>query len=199
MHESHRQLEATKYTIADYEATIHKFRELVSQLQDQNRDLREDSSAAAAAAALVAAASSTSTTSSSGAPGAPGASAPSDAAVIEFDFKTKFAETKAYAQTIQMELRALDLEQCNKQVQLLTSFMPETFFRRGGDNDALQVMLLIPRESHDFVHCFMIITILHSLVCNQSSHFNGLHCFNESANIPLVQKCITKNPSNYLL
>ena len=144
MHESHRQLEATKYTIADYEATIHKFRELVSQLQDQNRDLREDSSAAAAAAALVAASSASTATSSSGV--APGAPAPSDAAVIEFDFKTKFAETKAYAQTIQMELRALDLEQCNKQVQLLTSFMPETFFRRGGDHDALQVMLLIPRE-----------------------------------------------------
>lgn len=130
-------MEATKYTIADYEATIHKFRELVSQLQDQNRDLREDSSAAAAAAVAA--------STSGGAASSKTAAAPNDA-FIEFDFKTKFAETKAYAQTIQMELRALDLEQSNEQVKLLTSFMPESFFRRGGDHDALQVMLLIPRK-----------------------------------------------------
>jgi len=124
VHESHRQLEATKYTIADYEATITKFRELVSQLQDQNRELRQDSQ-----------------TAPSQTEGAATAGPP----VIEFDFKTKFAETKAYSQTIQMELRALDLEQCNHQVRLLTSFMPDNFFRRGGDHDALQVLLLIPR------------------------------------------------------
>ena len=134
MHESHRQLEATKYTIADYEATIHKFRELVSQLQDQNRELREDSTASAAAAAA-----------SSSSSAAANTSATADTSVIEFDFKAKFAETKAYAQTIQMELRSLDLEQCNKQVKLLTSFMPDSFFRRGGDHDALQVLMLIPR------------------------------------------------------
>ena len=151
MHESHRQLEATKYTIADYEATIHKFRELVSQLQEQNRDLREDSQAAtvsttAAATAVATAAVEGSATLSSSAAAASSSTAASDAAVIEFDFKTKFAETKAYAQTIQMELRALDLEQCNQQVKLLTSFMPESFFRRGGDHDALQVLLLIPSK-----------------------------------------------------
>ena len=144
VHESHRQLEATKYTIADYEATIHKFRELVAQLQDQNRDLREDSNNNAAAAAAAAAGGGTSSGASTA---AAAASSSADAAVIEFDFKTKFAETKAYAQTIQMELRSLDLEQCNEQVKLLTSFMPESFFRRGGDHDALQVLLLIPRES----------------------------------------------------
>ena len=92
MHESHRQLEATKYTIADYEATIHKFRELVAQLQDQNRDLREDSNNNAAAAAAAAAGGGTSGGASTAAAAA-AASSTADAAVIEFDFKTKFAET----------------------------------------------------------------------------------------------------------
>ena len=50
-----------------------------------------------------------------------------------FDFKAKFAETKATAKAIDMELRKLDVQQCNKHVSYLSSFMPETFMRRGGE------------------------------------------------------------------
>lgn len=88
-----------------------------------------------------------------------------------FDFKIKFAETKAYAkvgykrslwhsdhrcnrrnpgvfgcfQAIEMELRKMEVGQANRHVSLLTSFMPESFLRHGGDHDCILVLLLIPR------------------------------------------------------
>ncbi|KAG7470232.1 hypothetical protein JOB18_038330, partial [Solea senegalensis] len=62
-----------------------------------------------------------------------------------FDFKIKFAETKAYAKAIEMELRKMEVNQANRHVSLLTSFMPESFLRHGGDHDCILVLLLIPR------------------------------------------------------
>lgn len=50
-----------------------------------------------------------------------------------FDFKTKFAESKAFAKTIDMELRKLDVTQANIHVQLLQSFMAESFLKRGSE------------------------------------------------------------------
>ncbi|CAH1783867.1 unnamed protein product [Owenia fusiformis] len=117
--ESQRKLEAVGETIADYENTVSKFRDLVAQLQESNRELRSRAAE----------------TEHKG-----------DTPTMEaFDFKTKFAETKAYAKAIDMELRKLDVDQCNKHVDLLKSFMPENFLRRGSDHDALLLYLLIPR------------------------------------------------------
>lgn len=62
-----------------------------------------------------------------------------------FDFKIKFAETKAHAKAIEMELRKMEVGQANRHVSLLTSFMPESFLRHGGDHDCVLVLLLIPR------------------------------------------------------
>ncbi|WAR22292.1 DCTN1-like protein, partial [Mya arenaria] len=62
-----------------------------------------------------------------------------------FDFKTRFAESKAFAKTIDMEIRRLDVQQANTHVQLLQSFMAESFLKRGGDHDAILVLLMIPR------------------------------------------------------
>ena len=44
-----------------------------------------------------------------------------------------------------MELRKLDVHQSNQHVEMLRNFMPDTFLRRGGDHDAILVLLLIPR------------------------------------------------------
>ncbi len=44
-----------------------------------------------------------------------------------------------------MELRKLDVTQANQHVTYLCSFMPDSFLRRGGDHDAVLVLLLIPR------------------------------------------------------
>lgn len=39
----------------------------------------------------------------------------------------------------------MEVNQANRQVSLLTSFMPESFLRHGGDHDCILVLLLIPR------------------------------------------------------
>ncbi|CDQ83815.1 unnamed protein product [Oncorhynchus mykiss] len=46
---------------------------------------------------------------------------------------------------IEMELRKMEVGQANRQVSLLTSFMPDSFLRHGGDHDCILVLLLIPR------------------------------------------------------
>ena len=51
-----------------------------------------------------------------------------------FDFKTKFAETKATAKAIDMELRKLEVQQSNKHVAFLSAFMPESFMQHGGQS-----------------------------------------------------------------
>lgn len=48
-------------------------------------------------------------------------------------------------QAIEMELRKMEVAQANRHVSLLTSFMPESFLRHGGDHDCILVLLLIPR------------------------------------------------------
>jgi len=39
----------------------------------------------------------------------------------------------------------MEVTQSNRQVSLLTSFMPDSFHRHGGDHDCILVLLLIPR------------------------------------------------------
>lgn len=48
-------------------------------------------------------------------------------------------------QAIEMELRKMEVAQSNRQVSLLTSFMPDSFLRHGGDHECILVLLLIPR------------------------------------------------------
>ncbi|XP_052772029.1 dynactin subunit 1-like isoform X2 [Mya arenaria] len=118
--EAVRKLEATQESMSDYEKTISKFRELVASLQETNKELR--SREAGTAEGKV-----------------------ESPQVEMFDFKTRFAESKAFAKTIDMEIRRLDVQQANTHVQLLQSFMAESFLKRGGDHDAILVLLMIPR------------------------------------------------------
>lgn len=39
----------------------------------------------------------------------------------------------------------MEVQQANRHVSLLTSFMPDSFLRHGGDHDCVLVLLLIPR------------------------------------------------------
>ncbi|XP_076866566.1 dynactin subunit 1a isoform X3 [Brachyhypopomus gauderio] len=118
--EANRRAEAAQETVADYQQTINKYRELTSHLQDVNRELTTQQSATAEQLQQA-------------------------PATDLFDFKIKFAETKAYAKAIEMELRKMEVTQANRQVSLLTSFMPDSFLRHGGDHDCILVLLLIPR------------------------------------------------------
>ncbi|XP_051754525.1 dynactin subunit 1a isoform X2 [Ctenopharyngodon idella] len=117
--EAQKRVEAAQETVADYQQTISKYRELTTHLQEVNRELTSQQSSTAEQLQQPTA--------------------------ELFDFKIKFAETKAYAKAIEMELRKMEVSQANRQVSLLTSFMPESFLRHGGDHDCILVLLLIPR------------------------------------------------------
>ncbi|XP_076580635.1 dynactin subunit 1-like isoform X2 [Chaetodon auriga] len=117
--EADKRVEAAQETVADYQQTINKYRELTARLQEANRELISQQNANAEQVQQP----------------------PAEL----FDFKIKFAETKAYAKAIEMELRKMEVAQSNRQVSLLTSFMPDSFLRHGGDHDCILVLLLIPR------------------------------------------------------
>ncbi|XP_072353924.1 dynactin subunit 1-like isoform X2 [Scyliorhinus torazame] len=117
--EAEKRVEAAQETVADYQQTIKKYRELTSHLQDVNRELMSQQEASAEREQQP----------------------PPEI----IDFKIKFAETKAHAKAIEMELRKMEVQQANRHVSLLTSFMPDSFLRHGADHDAILVLLLIPR------------------------------------------------------
>lgn len=48
----------------------------------------------------------------------------------------------------------MEVGQANRHVSLLTSFMPESFLRHGGDHDCILVLLLIPRLICKVAPCF---------------------------------------------
>ncbi|XP_070403130.1 dynactin subunit 1 isoform X8 [Nothobranchius furzeri] len=118
--EAEKRVEAAQETVADYQQTIKKYREVTAHLQEVNRELTSQQEASAELQQQQ---------------------TPAEM----FDFKIKFAETKAYAKAIEMELRKMEVVQANRHVSLLTSFMPESFLRHGGDHDCILVLLLVPR------------------------------------------------------
>ncbi|KAM9837001.1 dynactin subunit 1-like isoform 2-T2 [Aulostomus maculatus] len=117
--EADKRVEAAQETVADYQQTISKYRDLTGRLQEANKELISQQNATTEQVQQQ----------------------PAEL----FDFKIKFAETKAYAKAIEMELRKMEVAQSNRQVSLLTSFMPDSFLRHGGDHDCILVLLLIPR------------------------------------------------------
>ncbi|KAL7975872.1 hypothetical protein Chor_011787 [Crotalus horridus] len=117
--ESEKRVEAAQETVADYQQTIKKYRELTAHLQDANRELMSQQEASV--------------------------ERQQQPPPEMFDFKIKFAETKAHAKAIEMELRQMEVQQANRQVSLLTSFLPDSFLRHGGDHDCVLVLLLVPR------------------------------------------------------
>nr|XP_048702447.1 dynactin subunit 1 isoform X7 [Caretta caretta] len=117
--EVEKRVEAAQETVADYQQTIKKYRELTAHLQDVNRELMNQQEASV--------------------------ERQQQPPPEMFDFKIKFAETKAHAKAIEMELRQMEVQQANRHVSLLTAFMPDSFLRHGGDHDCILVLLLIPR------------------------------------------------------
>ncbi|XP_014272429.1 dynactin subunit 1 isoform X4 [Halyomorpha halys] len=116
--EAQRKTEQLLESLADRELTIVKFRELVGRIQEENQDLRLQVDSSSKASPM-----------------------PSEI----YDFKKMFAETKAHARAIDLELRHMEVHQAQQHVQYLVNFMPDFFLTRGGDNDAVMLVLLMPR------------------------------------------------------
>ncbi|XP_014258931.1 dynactin subunit 1 isoform X2 [Cimex lectularius] len=120
--EAQRKTESVLESLADRELTIVKFRELVQRFQEENQELRSQLEITSKSSSL------------------------STSAIPEMlDFKKMFAETKAHARAIELELRHMEVQQAQQHVQYLLSYMPDTFLTRGGDGDAIMLVLLMPR------------------------------------------------------
>jgi len=121
--ELNRDKEAAMEVIYDHENTIAKFRTFVNQVQEQNTQLKE---------ALE-----------------KETSKPVSGSMGEMhemlDFKKMFAETKAHAKAIDVELRRLEITEAGSHIRYLMAYMGDSFLSRGGDYDAIQVLLLVPR------------------------------------------------------
>ncbi|KAJ1078053.1 hypothetical protein K5549_011380 [Capra hircus] len=117
--DAQKRVEAAQETVADYQQTIRKYRQLTAHLQDVNRVLTNQQEASV--------------------------ERQQQPPPETFDFKIKFAETKAHAKAIEMELRQMEVVQANRHMGLLTAFMPDSFLRPGGDHDCVLVLLLMPR------------------------------------------------------
>jgi dynactin 1 len=126
--EAAREKDAAFETIIDRDQTILKFRELVQKLNDQAQELREKMNQEFNKSSI----------SNSG--------GNKDTNLAEtIDFKQMFAESKAYTRAIDLQLRQIELAQSNEHVRYLMAYMPDTFMARGGDHDAIQVILLVSR------------------------------------------------------
>ncbi|KAF7279198.1 hypothetical protein GWI33_007604 [Rhynchophorus ferrugineus] len=120
--EALRERDAAMETIADRESTINKFRSLVQQLQEQSLNLQGQLEKET--------------------------SKPMKALPEIIDFKKMFTETKAHTKAIDLELRRVDVQQLQQHIKYLSAYMPDSFMNRGGDHDAVLVLLLIPRLVH---------------------------------------------------
>ncbi|XP_058447001.1 dynactin subunit 1 isoform X2 [Malaya genurostris] len=118
--EAVREKEAVLETIIDRDQTILKFRELVQRLNDQCQELREKLNQESNKIVK-------------------------DTISETIDFKQMFAESKAFTRAIDLQLRQIELTQANEHAKYLTAFMPEVFMARGGDHDAILVILLASR------------------------------------------------------
>ncbi|CDS35840.1 dynactin subunit 1 [Echinococcus multilocularis] len=136
MRELARHLEASRETVADYEHTISKFREVVTQLQTQNTQLSQslaDARRSASSANLAAVAVEQSV------------AAAEASALMLGNPAGRQMEAQTVAKVIEVELRKLDAEQGAQHVEWLSHFLPDTFSRHAGDHDAILILLLVNR------------------------------------------------------
>lgn len=118
--EAIREKEAALETVLDREQTIMKFRELVQKLNEQFQELREKVNQET------------------------NKNATKDLTEI-IDYKQVLAESKAHTRAIDLQLRQIEMSQAQEHCKYLLAYMPENFLARGGDHDAIQVILLVSR------------------------------------------------------
>ncbi|KAI1278429.1 Dynactin subunit 1 [Halotydeus destructor] len=124
--ELQKKLDAGQEALADYEKTISKFRDLVNKLRLENDEMREASDATVSMSQQR-------------------VQREQDQKVENEEFKLRFQEAKASSRAVEMDIRRLEAQQANEQVKLLSKFLPDSFFERGGNHDALSVCLFVPR------------------------------------------------------
>ena len=124
LNEMEKRYEESQENLAEYEFSIQKLRDIVAKLKNENDQLKfkntsERSTREEEKQKLSQA--------------------------ENMQFKMRFAEAKVFSRAIEMDLRRFEVSQANEFIKYLSMFMPESFFIRGGDNDAIQILLFAPR------------------------------------------------------
>lgn len=117
--ESIRRLELNQESIADYERTITKFRDLVAQLQEEIRNLKENNDTVV-----------------------------EKREVPVIDFHKKQTEMKNFSQIIDFNILNIQYKQAAKNIHYLQSFLPDSLKRNGCEIDAIKLVLLVSVMVH---------------------------------------------------
>ncbi|CAD5123348.1 DgyrCDS11706 [Dimorphilus gyrociliatus] len=112
--ESIRRLELNQDSISDYERTITKFRDLVAQLQEEIRSLKENTE-----------------------------NVLEKRETPTIDFHAKQTEMKNFSQIIDFNLLNIQCKQSAKNINYLLSFLPDSLKRSGCEIDAIKLVLLV--------------------------------------------------------
>ncbi len=122
--EATRARDAAYEVVADHEKTIRNFREHARRVQDQNADLRARLERET---------------------DRPAAQQEVEPVQEMLSFKAVFEGTRAHSRAVEMELRACEERQSRRHAAYLASYLGDAFSRRGGDGDAVALLLLVPR------------------------------------------------------
>ncbi|KAL7748585.1 hypothetical protein RI367_005996 [Sorochytrium milnesiophthora] len=120
MQQQHDKLEES---IADYENTVSQFRELVRTLQSDLERFRQKSEKSQGAGEQVLTSQSQ--------------------AMLSLNMRLQTSAMKAQAKAIELELRRLDAQQAQDEIQYVQPYLPESYFIN--EQDAIRCLLLLKR------------------------------------------------------
>jgi dynactin 1 len=115
-----KKIDTIEDNLADYENTIHQFRELVAHLQSDLEQLRQKEETQ-------------------------GGAGSQSQAVLNLNYQLQSTAMKAQAKAIDLELRKLDALQANENLAMVQPYLPEGFSK--ADSDSIQCLLLFKRIS----------------------------------------------------
>ncbi|KAJ3162016.1 hypothetical protein HDU86_005714 [Geranomyces michiganensis] len=124
-----RKLAAQEETLADYDRTLQQFRELVHTLSTDLHALRESAVADGGGGERVEA----QLRSLDG----------QAQAMVNLNLRLQSTESKAQARFIELELRKMDVDQAQKQLEMIKPYLPESFFTE--EYDSMLCLLLFRR------------------------------------------------------
>ncbi|KAG1461217.1 hypothetical protein G6F46_004117 [Rhizopus delemar] len=122
LREQVERLRANEETIADYETTIEQFRQLVSHLQNDLKELKRKEKDDQTEKMTLSSQSQ---------------------AMMSLNLQLQTTVMKAQAKSIDIELRKLEASQANDRLNMIQPYLPEPFFKT--ENDPISCLLLFKR------------------------------------------------------
>ncbi|PKK65078.1 hypothetical protein RhiirC2_78704 [Rhizophagus irregularis] len=117
-----KRLEMSDETNADYENTIHQFRELVANLQSDLEQFRQKEESQYSESKNLSSQSQS---------------------MLDLNIKLQSRVLKAQAKQIDLELRKLDATQASENLAFVQPYLPDSYFR--SEHDSIRCLLLLKR------------------------------------------------------